>query len=128
MEIVKIGILGIAGVMVALQFRIIKPEISLYMGLAVSILIFSFSLDGLFRILQKMEVLQSYITSGDSYFRLLFKAVGITYICEFSSSICKDAGYAAVAGQIEIFGKLTVLFMGMPVLAAIIENINAIAG
>ena len=63
MEIVKIGILGIAGVMVALQFRTTKPEISLYMGLAVSILIFSFSLDGLFRILQKMEVLQSYITS-----------------------------------------------------------------
>ena len=35
MEIVKIGILGIAGVMVALQFRTIKPEISLYMGLEI---------------------------------------------------------------------------------------------
>ena len=127
MEILKIGILGIAGVMVALQFKTVKPEISLYMGLAVSILIFSFSLDGLFQILRRMEALTGYITAGDSYFRLLFKAVGITYICEFSSSICKDAGYAAVAGQIEIFGKLTVLFMGMPVLTAIIENISAIS-
>ena len=126
MEILKIGILGIAGVMVALQFKTVKPEISLYMGLAVSILIFSFSLDGLFQILRRMEALTGYITAGDSYFRLLFKAVGITYICEFGSSICKDAGYAAVAGQIEIFGKLTVLFMGMPVLTAIIENISAI--
>lgn len=128
MEILKIGILGIAGVMIALQFKTVKPEISLYMGLAISILIFSFSLDGLFQILKRMEVLQSYISAGDSYFRLLFKAVGITYICEFASSICRDAGYAAVAGQIEIFGKLTVLFMGMPILTAIIENINAITG
>lgn len=126
MEILKIGILGIAGVMVALQFKSVKPEISLYMGLTVSILIFSFSLDGLFQILKRMEAFAGYIDAGDSYFRLLFKAVGITYICEFCSSICKDAGYAAVAGQIEIFGKLTVLFMGMPVLTAIIENINAI--
>ena len=125
MEIVKIGILGIAGVMVALQFRTTKPEISLYMGLAVSILIFSFSLDGLFRILRKMEVLQSYITSGDSYFRLLFKAVGITYICEFSSGICKDAGYQAVAGQIEVLGKLTVMFAGLPILFAVIEQIHS---
>ena len=46
----------------------------------------------------------------------------------YSASICKDAGYGAVAGQIEIFGKLTVLFMGMPVLMAVIENISSIAG
>lgn len=128
MEIMKIGMLGVAGVMVALQFKTTKPEISLYLGFAICIIIFSFSVDGLFQVLKRMEILQRYMSSGDSYFKLLFKAVGVTYICEFCASICKDAGYAAVAGQIEIFGKLTVLFMGMPVLTAIIENINAIAG
>lgn len=128
MEIMKIGILGVAGVMIALQFKTIKPEISLYLGFAICIIIFSFSVEGLFQILKRMEMLQKYMNAGDSYFKLLFKAVGVTYICEFCASVCKDAGYAAIAGQIEIFGKLTVLFMGMPVLTAIIENINAIAG
>lgn len=128
MEIMKIGILGVAGVMIALQFKTARPEISLYLGFAICIIIFSFSVDGLFQVLKRMEMLQKYMNSGESYFRLLFKAVGVTYICEFCASICKDAGYAAIAGQIEIFGKLTVLFMGMPVLTAIIENINAIAG
>ena len=124
MEILKIGILGIAGVMVALQFKTVKPEISLYMGLAVSILIFSFSLDGLFQILRRMEALTGYITAGDSYFRLLFKAVGITYICEFSAGICRDAGYQSVAGQIEILGKLSVMFAGLPILFAVIDQIQ----
>ena len=128
MEMVRIGILGVAGVMIALQFKTVKPEISLYIGFAVCIVIFTFSVNGMMQILSKMEELQKYISWSDSYFALLFKAVGITYISEFCASICKDAGYGAVAGQIEIFGKLTVLFMGMPVLMAVIENISSIAG
>ena len=128
MDMVRIGILGVAGVMIALQFKTVKPEISLYIGFAVCIVIFTFSVNGMMQILSKMEELQKYISGSDSYFALLFKAVGITYISEFCASICKDAGYGAVAGQIEIFGKLTVLFMGMPVLMAVIENISSIAG
>lgn len=127
MDVVKIGVLGLAGVMLALQFKSVKPEISIYMGLAVGIVIFCFSVDGLIGILDKIQSLQSYIKSGEGYFGLLFKAVGVTYICEFTAAVCKDAGYGAVAGQIEIFGKLTVLFMGMPALLAIIENISAFA-
>ena len=128
MEMVRIGILGVAGVMIALQFKTVKPEISLYIGFAVCIVIFTFSVNGMMQILSKMEELQKYISGSDSYFALLSKAVGITHISEFCASICKDAGYGAVAGQIEIFGKLTVLFMGMPVLMAVIENISSIAG
>jgi len=128
MEVVKIGILGVAGVMLALQFKNIRPEISVYIGLAIGLIIFVYTVDGLFELIARMENLQKYMKSGSSYFKLLFKAVGVTYICEFAASICKDAGYGAVAGQIEIFGKLTVLFMGMPVLMSIIENISTIAG
>lgn len=128
MEMIKIGILGVAGVMLALQFKMQRPEISLYLGFAICIIIFSLSLDGLFQILRQMELLQQYMSTGSTYFKLLFKAVGITYICEFCAAICKDAGYGAIAGQIEIFGKLAVLFMGMPVLIAVVGSISAIAG
>lgn len=128
MEMVKIGILGVAGVMIALQFKTVKPEISLYMGFAVCVVIFTFSVNGMVQILSKMKLLQEYIRGSGAYFGILFKAVGITYISEFCASICKDAGYGAVAGQIEIFGKLTVLFLGMPILTAVIENISSIAG
>lgn len=128
MEMVKIGILGVAGVMIALQFKTVKPEISLYMGFAICVVIFTFSVNGIMQILSRMKMLQEYISGSSAYFGILFKAVGITYISEFCASICKDAGYGAIAGQIEIFGKLTVLFLGMPILTAVIENISSFAG
>ena len=49
-----------------------------------------------------------------------------TYILRFEEE--GESHYGAVAGQIEIFGKLSVLLMGIPVLVAVVENINALAG
>ena len=43
---------------------------------------------------------------------------------EFSSAICKDAGYQAMGAQIELFCKLSVMVMGMPVLLALLETIE----
>ena len=128
MGIVRIGILGVAGVMLALQFKSSRPEYGLYLGAAICLLIFIFSVNGLKALFLRVQELEQYLNGSGDYLVFLFKAVGITYICEFCASICKDAGYGAVAGQIEIFGKLSVLLMGIPVLVAVIENINAIAG
>lgn len=124
MNIIKIGLLGVLGAMLALQFKTVKPEISFYIGTAVSIVIFAYAVDGLWEVLGRMQVLRQYLEQKGGYYSVIFKAVGITYICEFCASVCKDAGYQAVAGQIEIFGKLTVLFLGLPILTAVIENIN----
>ena len=58
------------------------------------------------------------------YFKILLKIIGITYIAEFASDLCKDAGYATIAGQIQMFGKLSVLAAGIPVLTALLETIR----
>lgn len=49
--------------------------------------------------------------------------IGIAYVGQFSAGICKDAGYSAIAGQIEIFSKLSILVLSMPVLMALMETI-----
>ena len=50
--------------------------------------------------------------------------IGVTYIGQFSSGICKDAGYQATGAQIELFSKLSIMVMGMPVLLALLETIE----
>lgn len=59
---------------------------------------------------QTLETLKNYIALKDSYLSILLKIIGITYIADFSSNVCKDAGYSAIAGQIEIFGKISILW------------------
>ena len=56
-----------------------------------------------------------------TYLALILKMVGITYVSEFSVHLCKDAGYGAVAAQIEMFAKLSILVISMRVLMSFLD-------
>lgn len=123
-EIVKIGMLGIIGVLLAVQFKSTKPEYALYIGLGAAVMVFYYVVKSMYALSNQIASLQKYMAEGGSYMGTLLKIVGITYICEFSAGICKDAGYGSIAAQIEILGKLTIMFAGLPILLAVIEQIQ----
>ncbi|MCL2253557.1 MAG: stage III sporulation AC/AD family protein [Lachnospiraceae bacterium] len=127
MDIIKIGMLGIIGVFFALQFKSEKPEYSFYIIIAIGAVVFALAASRLSDIIGNFTVITNYIDNGSMYFGVLLRVIGITYICEFSQAICRDAGYLALAGQIEIFGKISVMVAGMPILMAIIDNIMQIS-
>lgn len=97
---VRVALLGIAGVLLALQLKSLKSEYSIYLCLGVSALIFWYMTEQLGSILEGLEMIQDTLPLNAGYIRTLIKIVGITYIAEFASDLCKDAGYQAVAGQI----------------------------
>lgn len=124
MSILQVGMIGVIGAVLAVQLKNGKAEYGVYVGMAVSILLFSFIIDRLGIFVSTIRELSSYIDADADYLATMLKMIGITYIAEFSSGICKDAGYQTIAGQIEIFGKLTILALGMPVLLALLETIR----
>lgn len=124
MEIMKVALVGIIGVLLAVQFKSQKPEYSIYIGFGVSLVIFSYAIQALQGVLSQIETLKIVLDGSESYIATLLKVVGITYLCEFSSGICKDAGFTAISSQIEVFGKLTVLFAGLPILFGVIDYIK----
>ena len=60
----------------------------------------------------------------EAYLKILLKIVGIAYIADFAASICRDAGYSAVAGQIELTGKISVLTVSTPIVLALLNTIS----
>ncbi|MDE7425165.1 MAG: stage III sporulation protein AD [Lachnospiraceae bacterium] len=120
---VKIGILGIAVVLLAMPFKNLKGEYSLCISMAGCILIFYYILKKMEQVISTMEGIISYLPVESGYFTILIKIIGITYIAEFCSDICKDAGYSTVAGQISMAGKLTVLGISMPIITTLLDLI-----
>ncbi len=123
-EFVRIAFLGIVGVLLALQFKGQKSEYGMYIGLGIGILILGYALRQAGAVVAQLNRLRNYLGGTESYLVILLKVIGITYICEFSAGICRDAGYQSIAGQIEVLGKLSVMFVGLPILFAVIEQIN----
>lgn len=124
MSIIQVGVLGVAGVLLAVQFKGGKSEYGIYISIALSLLIFFAILSQLKEILAMIKIIGGYIKLDTVYIGILLKILGITYVAEFASSICKDAGYQTIAQQIEIFGKLAILALSTPVLLALLDAIK----
>ena len=124
MEVVKIVMIGITGVLLALFLKESKPEYSVYLSFAVGICILGYAVEKLSYLFESIKKIQEFLPVDEKYVLVLLKMTGATYIGQFSSSICKGAGYAANAGQIELFVKLYLMVLSLPVLLALVETIH----
>lgn len=124
MNMIQIGIIGVAGTLLAVQFKSGKSEYGIYISVALSLVIFFAIIGRLEVIIDALRTIANYINMDTAYIGTLIKMLGITYVAEFSAGICKDAGYQTIALQIEIFGKLAVLVLSMPVRMALLNTIK----
>ncbi|MDD3253116.1 MAG: stage III sporulation protein AD [Lachnospiraceae bacterium] len=124
MTVITIGIVGITAVLLSVQMKGLKGEYGTYLVLAAGCFIFFYGVAKMETIFRAMEQVQEFIRLNRVYLTTLMKMTGITYIAEFASGICKDAGYGALGSQIEIFGKLSILAVSMPIVLALLETLQ----
>ena len=128
MIVVKIALIGMAGMVFANYFKNVKGEYGMLIGLFVSILIFYYIVVKLSGLFDMMGEAGAFLKENKDYMGVLIKMLGISYICELSAGICKDAGYQSVASQIVIFGKITIMTLGSSILFALIQMIQMYLG
>lgn len=124
MSVIQVAVLGIVGVLFCLQIKKEKPEYAVYLSMAAGVLIFGRMIGLLEQVIGDVKSIYAGLNLKASYLVTILRMIGITYIAEFSSNICKDAGYGTLASQIEIFGKLAILTLSMPIVLALIETIG----
>jgi len=57
------------------------------------------------------------------YFSTILKIVGIAYICDFISLLCKDLSYESVGKKVEIAGKLIILIYSVDIIKIFLDQI-----
>ena len=89
MSMIQAGMIGVIGAMLAIQLKGSKAEYGIYVSVAVSIVLFVLISDRLGIFVRTVKELIAYAHLETSYFSVILKMVGITYIAEFASGICK---------------------------------------
>ena len=115
-------------VFLALKLKSVQPEYALLTGIAACIVLFGFSVSKLEVIFSGIDTIRQYLSVNSAYIAVIFKVIGIAYISEFSANLCKDAGYGGIASQIEMFGKLSILVMSLPILTTLLTTIQEFMG
>ena len=128
MDMLKIAIIGVSGVLLALFLKQHKPEYSIYIVMITGVILFFYGITKLETILAGIYQIEARLPINMVYMKSLVKIIGVTYLAEFTGSICKDAGFSTIASQVEIFGKLAILAFGMPIITALLETVENFLG
>lgn len=128
MGMIQIAVLGVVGALLAVQFKNGKSEYGVYISIALCVMVFFPIMDRVGVVISAIRDLSNQVLVKNGYLAILLKMLGVAYVAEFASSICKDAGHQTIAGQIEVYSKIAILALSMPVLKTLLETIGAFLG
>ena len=123
-SIVRLAVLAVIGILAALLCRSRNTEFGILISIAICLLIIGFILKGFEQLADFLRQLTGNLNL--TYIGVLLKLIGIAYVCEFASGLCKDGGYQAVSAQVEMAGRVAMMIVSIPVMAAIIQTIQAL--
>lgn len=124
MELWKLAAVGIIATLLAIKLGTMHPEYSLYISLTACLLFMLYSVQKLDWLIGYVRRLEELIPIGGNYVRVLLKLVGVSYLCDFAACLCRDGGQSAIAGQIEMAGKITILALSMPTVFQLVKTIT----
>lgn len=121
MEVLRIAGLALLGVCTAMLLKSGKGEYSTLVGLAMALLVCGYVVINMIEVVTTIERIWSRIAGDTSFLHILLRIVGITYISDLTAGICKESGYAVLAGQVTIAGKMGVILAGFPIFMNLLE-------
>ena len=123
MEIMQVVGLCLVTTIIVVLIREDRPEIALQMSIVLGIIIFLRMIDQILLVVGLLKDLSQKANINNLYITAIFKIIGIAYISEFGSQICKDAGSSSIASKIEFASKIFIIVLSFPILMAVMDLI-----
>ena len=113
-------ILGVAvlGVALTLVIRPIRPELSMVTGIVTGIAVMLMAVAELTGVVDAVQQIARENGIDGGYVGTLLKILGVAYAAQFGVQICNDAGETAVAGKVELCGRVLILACALPAVAS----------
>lgn len=126
MDIFQICAIGLCGMILTSIVKAYKPELSIYIVIATVLLLFGFLLCRLHTIFDFLNSIYNQITYGKAFFSIMLKVLAVAYVADFTAQLCRDAGESAIAGKVELAGKLFIFYLAVPVMMSILELLESL--
>ena len=121
MNAVYASLICIAGALVCVVLRQMRPEMAVAAALAAGAAVILICMDDIRQTAAAVSTLTEVAGIGSGNSGVLLKACGVALIAEFASQICIDAGESALAGRIKLALRLALIVMALPLLAEVLS-------
>ena len=126
MAAMRAALLCVAGALACALMRQQKPEMRTAAAIAAGLGALYLSLDGLGAGVEMLRLLSGRAGLDSDGSTLLIRATGIALIAQFGAQLCRDAEESALAGRVELAGRVALIGMTAPLLTGLMEKIEGI--
>lgn len=124
MNITIIASIALIAAILSIILKQYKPEYSLFISLSAGILIFLSVLAVIRPIMDFISSLTEQAGLSGVYAEVLIKSLAVCYITQLASDCCTDAGETAIAGKLQIAGKIAILLIALPMFQSLTELVT----
>jgi len=124
MEIFQIAGLALTATLIIILVRQARGgETAMLISLVVGATIFLLLLDRIGTVVRVLADLSDQAGINQFYLNTILKIIGVAYVAEFGSQVCRDAGENAIATKVELAAKVLIMVLAIPIIVAILETI-----
>ncbi len=91
-----------------------QPETALGVGIVAGVVVLAALLSQLLPVLNELREMLDEAALPHTYVDILFKALGICLLTQFSADACRDAGETALGAKAELVGKVMLMILALP--------------
>ncbi len=122
-DLVKILAVGLVTVFASIIVKQFKPEVSMLITIAGSILIIVMAVDSVKSVISSFYHIFQTTGVETTLLTPLLKIIAIGYIAEFGANICSDAGASSVGDKILFSAKIIILLISLPIITTVVDMI-----
>lgn len=119
MDVIKIIVIAISGCVFTVVLNQYKQEYSLFVRLAVILLIGITVFNSFAQVSADITDLADGLKINSEYILTVIKALIISVVFGIVSDICSDTGNRAIATCVELAGKLSIMLLAIPFIVAL---------
>ena len=115
MNIMGIAALAVCTSVIVLCVKQLRPEMAHLVTIGGVTVIFALTVPYVQSAIDAVRSFASFSSAGSSYIVPVLKVTGIAYISQIGCDLCADAGETALAGRVEMAGKLAICTVSLPI-------------
>jgi len=123
MEVARLVGFALVVTVLLVVLRQQRPDMAIMLSLAAAVLILFFLADQIWQAVALLQELASRAGVRDTYVQILLRVMGIAYLAELGSQVCRDAGEGTMAAKVEMAGKIVILILAVPIVRALADAI-----
>ncbi len=124
--ILKITAIAFVSVFITLLLKDTNKEFSFLIMVVSGVIVLLVIFKDYAQVIEKIVATASKNGVPGSYIKLILKVIGVSYLCEFSSSAAYDAGAKAIASYIEFSCRIFIVLISMPLFTDLIHMITGL--